>query len=212
MPHIRSLFASAISVGAALLAPAHAGDEPFGSIYSTYGYKTFLRGGVSFADVRTETTVSSPYGAIGGSAPILRRGPLTISAEGEFLAQRQRIDLSNDNGFLTDYQRWAFAALFGARVEYEVATHIRPFASFGAGPAYFDPVAQIVSVPEEGEAEMVLLQAIDDSFQVAYSGRAGVEAYLGEGFSVELAYRYFGATTNPTLGLHSAEFGINRRF
>lgn len=212
MALIRSLAAGAICATAALLSPAEAGDEPFGSVYSSYRFKTFLRGGVSFADLRTETAVTSPYGAIGGSKPIRHMGPLTISFEGEFFAQRQRFDLSNDVGFLTDYQRWAFAALFGARVDYEIATHVRPFASFGIGPAYFDPVPQIVSEAEEGENEAVLLQAIDDSIQVGYSGRAGVEVYLGEGFGVELGYRYFGASTNPTLGLHSAEFAVTRRF
>ncbi|MBI1392115.1 MAG: outer membrane beta-barrel protein [Alphaproteobacteria bacterium] len=207
----RLVIAAAISAFFAVpSAMAEERDDPFGSIYASYDFSTFVRGGVSFAGNGPDTTKMSPYGSIGGALPIYDGAAIRVSLEGEALIQRQRFDAFNPSGaFLTDYQRWAFAALFGARVDYTGIAHVTPFASFGAGPAYVDAVPQILDAVDPN---IVLLDAIEDSLQVAYSGRAGVEFYLGEGFGIEAAYRYVGFASSPTTGFHSAELGVNRRF
>ena len=183
-------------------------DDPKGSVYRSYGHATFIRGGVNFADLRDDRNVTSLHGSIGGRVEAIRSGRLGVSVEGELFAIRNNVDAFDVNGqLLTDYQQWAFAALVGLRLDYAVTKNISPFASFGVGPAYADQVGQIAT-----EENLILLDQIDDSIQVGYGGRTGVEIYVAEGLSIEAAYRYFGMTTNPTTGLHSAEIGIATRF
>ncbi|MEM6537606.1 MAG: outer membrane beta-barrel protein [Pseudomonadota bacterium] len=205
------LVCAVLTIAVALLPSAVAAqdrDKPFGSVYSSYGFGTFVRGGVSFADLESETNITSPYGTIGIMTPFREFGGFRLVLEGEALFQRQRVDSFNPDGaFLTDYQRWAFAALFGARMEYVALGSLVPYASLGIGPGYIEAVPQIVN-----DEEVILQDAIDGSLQVAYGARTGLEYRFAEGFAVEAGYRYLGFTTNPTAGLHSVELGITQRF
>ena len=205
------VFALLAGAGSAFAQSGENAREMLGeSVYRSFGYVTFVRGGIAFSNiVDDDTTLTAPYAAVGARRNIHRTGRAIFSLEGELLAGRQEVDAFNPDGaFLGDYGRWTYAALFGARADYALTRDLSAFVSGAAGPAYLESVDQVLDPDDDS----VLVDAISSSFQAAYSGRAGVEAYLGEGFAVEAAYRYLGFTTNPTAGLHSAEISLGMRF
>ena len=170
-----------------------------GSIYNSFGQSVFLRGGYIFASHGggEADSASAPLGAIGYRSRGARMGNHVWSFESEVVYARDSEDIVADitlSGF-------TLAGLLGARWEYATGTPVSPYASVGIGPVYVEATVS------DG-----VIEINDDTLAFGYSGRAGMEVQISNGVSVDLGYRYLGATNQGTAGLHTAEGGLNFNF
>lgn len=170
-----------------------------GSIYDSFGQSLFVRGGYIFAahGGGVSDQASAPMAAVGYRSPMSKSGPHQWNFETEIVYVRDSEDILSS----ITVSGWALTGLLSLRWEYDTGSPINPYVSAGVGPTY----AQL-------KTSNGMTQISDGEWAFGYSGRAGIEAYLSNGFSMEAGYRYLGATSDGTGGLHTGEVGLNYNF
>jgi opacity protein-like surface antigen len=171
-----------------------------GSVYSAYGPSIFVRGGYGFDGS------GGPDGSFDG--PSVSVGYQRYFAEGAggrthwgYEVELHYLRDSEDFlilGLPLDVSTWGLSGLVNLRWQYDLANWIMPYASVGVGPGYF-----------HAKADDGVIVVKDGDLTLAYSGRAGFQFPVSDGFSLETGYRFLGNTLNGTPGYHSAEIGLN---
>ncbi|MEM9168781.1 MAG: outer membrane beta-barrel protein [Pseudomonadota bacterium] len=188
---------------AAPVRPPRAARARSRSVYDAFGPRASVRGGYAFAGHATggdDFDVSGLTGAVAYIHPMHRIFLGTISIEGEIAYFRDREEASVLGSTLQS-TIWGVAPLFGVRWDLNPAGKINPFASVSGGGAY-----------TEASVDDGAISFADGQITLAYGGRGGIETRLTDRLSVEAAYRYIGFTRDGTLGVHSAEIGLNYGF
>lgn len=172
-----------------------------GSIYGGYGGKIFLRGGYTFfgKDARNPNSAGMPHFSAGYRRPLFPGS--RFSLEGELLYHKDA-EIAFIGVGDADVSVTGLVGLASLRWDGDAfAWGMTPFISVGFGPGYykykFDDGTTAIS---------------DGQVGLSYSGRVGVEKDLLDKITFEAAYRYLNSTTDPGVGQHAAELGVNYSF
>ncbi|MBI1366642.1 MAG: outer membrane beta-barrel protein [Alphaproteobacteria bacterium] len=190
----------------AVVAPSAAvagGDSAAGRFdraadYASWRNRFFVRGGYAFHGhiAGVSGSISDPEGALGfdHTISLYGRSRILFETEAVYVRDSERIP-----GVISA-RAWSLSGLAGFRWQYDTRAGVSPFISGGIGPNYSHAKVNLVGIGS----------AADHSWAFGYSGRAGIEAFIAKRVSIEVAYRYLGATDkNATGGIHAAEAGIN---
>ena len=183
--------------------PGEAPPRPkFPSVYGSFGQAAFLRGGYAFAAHGGGTSGSIDGFVISaGYRRALNRelsNRLSVETEAVYFRDSEEASII---GIPFTTTATSYTGIVALRWDGNPAGVVNPYASAGAGPAYYEVEVESLGV-SDSDGEVVF----------GYTGRAGLEVQLAPQVSLEAGYRYLGATRDGTIGFHSGEVGLNYKF